>query len=80
MIEELGRFARGEAFDEQPMPGLDSEVLDFRAASESFDLSRSQFSAFRARSIDAVSPRDRPDVQRERQAGRAEGCGARGMP
>ena len=35
MIEELRRFARGEAFDEQPMPGLDSEVLDFRAASES---------------------------------------------
>jgi len=36
MIEELRRFARGEALDEQPMPGLDSEVLDFRAASESF--------------------------------------------
>jgi predicted HTH transcriptional regulator len=30
------RFARGEAFDEQPMPDLDSEALDFRAASESF--------------------------------------------
>lgn len=29
-------FARGEAFDEQPMPGLDSAALDFRAASESF--------------------------------------------
>ncbi len=36
MIEELRRFARGEAFDERPMPGLDSEALDFRAASESF--------------------------------------------
>lgn len=36
LIEELGRFARGETFDEQPMPGLDSEALDFRAASESF--------------------------------------------
>lgn len=36
MVEELRRFARGEAFDEQPMPGLDSEDLDFRAASESF--------------------------------------------
>lgn len=34
--EELGRFARGEAFDEQPMPDLDSEAIDFRAASESF--------------------------------------------
>ena len=36
LIEELRRFARGEAFDEQPMPGFDSEALDFRAASESF--------------------------------------------
>ena len=36
MIEELRRFARGEGFDEQPLPGLDSEALDFRAASESF--------------------------------------------
>lgn len=36
LIEELRRFSRGEAFDEQPMPGLDSEALDFRAASESF--------------------------------------------
>ena len=36
LIEELRRFARGEGFDEQPMPGLDSAALDFRAASESF--------------------------------------------
>ena len=36
MIEEMGRFARGEAFDERPVPELDSEALDFRAASESF--------------------------------------------
>lgn len=36
MVEELRRFARGESFDEQPMPGLSSEDLDFRVASESF--------------------------------------------
>jgi len=36
LIEELRRFARGEGFDEQPLPGHDSEALDFRAASESF--------------------------------------------
>jgi hypothetical protein len=36
LIDELRRLARGEALDEQPMPGLDSEALDFRAASESF--------------------------------------------
>jgi ATP-dependent DNA helicase RecG len=36
LIEELRRFARGEAFDEQAMPDLDSEAIDFRAASESF--------------------------------------------
>src|SRR3989338_4903629 len=36
MIEELRRFARGQTFDEQPLPELDSEALDFRAASELF--------------------------------------------
>ncbi len=36
LIDELGRFARGETFDEQAMPELDSEAVDFRAASESF--------------------------------------------
>ena len=36
LVEELRRFARGEAFDEQPVPDLDSEALDFRAAAESF--------------------------------------------
>ncbi|MFQ5719106.1 MAG: ATP-binding protein [Acidobacteriota bacterium] len=36
LIQEIGRFARGEAFDEQPMPELDSEAIDFRAASELF--------------------------------------------
>lgn len=36
MIEELRRFARGEAYDEQVMPEFDSEAIDFRAASESF--------------------------------------------
>ena len=36
LAEELRRSARGEAFDEQPMPELDSEALHFRAASESF--------------------------------------------
>ena len=36
LAEELGRFVRGEAYDEQPMPELNSEALDFRAASESF--------------------------------------------
>ena len=36
LIEELRRFARGEGFDEQPMPGHDSEAIDLRAASESF--------------------------------------------
>jgi len=36
LIEELRRFVRGETFDEQAMLGVDSEALDFRAASESF--------------------------------------------
>ena len=36
LVEELRRYARGEAYDEQPMLDLDSEALDFRVASESF--------------------------------------------
>jgi len=32
----MRRFAGGEAFDEQPIPDLDSEAIDFRAASELF--------------------------------------------
>ena len=36
MIAELRRFARGESFDEQPLPELDSEALDLRVASELF--------------------------------------------
>lgn len=29
LIEELRRYARNESFDEQPMPELDSEAIDF---------------------------------------------------
>ena len=36
LVAEMQRFARGDAFDEQPVPELDSEALDFRVASESF--------------------------------------------
>ena len=36
MIDELRRCARGVGFDEQALPELDSEAIDFRAASESF--------------------------------------------
>jgi len=36
LIDELGRYVRGETFDEQAMPQFDSEAIDFRAASELF--------------------------------------------
>ena len=36
LVEEMRRFARGEAYDEQAMPKLDSEAIDFRVASELF--------------------------------------------
>jgi ATP-dependent DNA helicase RecG len=36
LIAELKRFASGESYDEEPLPDLDSEAIDFRAASESF--------------------------------------------
>ncbi len=35
LVAEMQRFARGESFDEQPVPELDSEAINFRAASES---------------------------------------------
>jgi ATP-dependent DNA helicase RecG len=36
MADEMRRAALGESFDEQPLPDLNSEAIDFRAASESF--------------------------------------------
>jgi predicted HTH transcriptional regulator len=36
LIGELRRYVRNESFDEQPMPDLNSEAIDFRVASESF--------------------------------------------
>jgi predicted HTH transcriptional regulator len=36
LIAELRRFASGESYDEEALPDLDSEAIDFRAASESF--------------------------------------------
>ncbi len=40
LIQELRRVAQGQCFDEQPMPELNSEAIDFRAASESLATSR----------------------------------------
>ena len=37
MIQELKRIVRNETFDEQPVPDLSSEAIDFRAASEQFE-------------------------------------------
>lgn len=55
LVNELRRSARGETYDEQPMPDLDSEALDFRAASESFaavrKLSRSDLETLRLLTI-----------------------------
>jgi predicted HTH transcriptional regulator len=36
LIEEMRRYNRVSSFDEQPMPDLNSEAIDFRAASEFF--------------------------------------------
>jgi len=41
MREELRRTVRNESYDEQPVPGLGSEAIDFRVASELFAPSRS---------------------------------------
>ena len=34
LIADMRRFSLGQSFDERPMPDLDSEAIDFRAASE----------------------------------------------
>lgn len=36
LIAEMRRYTLGESFDEQPLPALDSEAIDFRVASECF--------------------------------------------
>jgi len=50
MLQELRRSARGETYDEQPMVDLDSEALDFRAASECFKPAR----ALRKRDLETL--------------------------
>ncbi len=40
LVDELRRYGRGEVYDEQPMPELGSEAIDFRVASECFAPSR----------------------------------------
>jgi predicted HTH transcriptional regulator len=50
LIEELRRFSRGEGYDEQPMAGLNSEAVDFRAASELF----APFRALRRRDLETL--------------------------
>jgi predicted HTH transcriptional regulator len=51
LIEEMRRYVRLESFDEQPLPELNSEAIDFRAASELFapyrKLQRSDLRALR---------------------------------
>ena len=36
LVSEMRRYATGDSFDEGPLPALNSEAIDFRAASESF--------------------------------------------
>ena len=50
LIAEMRRFANGESFDERPMPSLDSEAIDFRAASESF----AEYRKFTRRDLDIL--------------------------
>ena len=50
LIAEMVRFARSESFDEQPMADVDSEAIDFRAASESF----SEFRKLTERDLDLL--------------------------
>ena len=63
-IDEMRRLADRGSFDERPIPELDSEALDFRAASELFaPIRRLTTSAFRAlRLTTKYQDRDVPTV------------------
>lgn len=63
-IEEMRRFGQGGSFDEQPIPEMNSEVLDFRAASELYSPVRKLTpSAFRSLRITTkYQGRDIPTV------------------
>jgi hypothetical protein len=65
LIEELLRLSRGEGFDEQPPPGLCSEAIDFRAASESFaalrDLRSCDLESLRLVGVHPPLPGNEPD-------------------
>ena len=54
-IEEIKRFVRGSTFDEEPFPGINTEAIDFRAASECFSSIRKlRKSDLRALQITAI--------------------------
>ncbi len=63
-IEEMRRFSQLGSFDEQPIPELSSEVLDFRAASELFaPIRRLRSSAFQTLKVTAKHQgRDVPTI------------------
>ncbi|HXF83672.1 MAG TPA: RNA-binding domain-containing protein [bacterium] len=66
LVEELRRLAGGQAIDEQPMPDLDSEAMDFRAASTRQD-------RYRTGRVVARLVRPEPANHRAGDAGRARG-------
>jgi ATP-dependent DNA helicase RecG len=74
LIEEMRRYARQESFDEQPLPELNSEAIDFRVASELFaplrKLERSELRALRL--LTKHQRRDVPTVGGLLLFGRAE--------
>ena len=53
LIAELRRYSLRQSFDEGPVPNLDSEALDFRAASESF----AEFRKLTERDLDVLGLR-----------------------
>jgi hypothetical protein len=50
MFEVLRHVSRGEGSDEQPLPALGSEAIDFRGASESF----APFRTLRRRDLESL--------------------------
>jgi len=62
MIAEIQRLARNTFFDEEPCPGINSEAIDFRAASEFFAAVSRPLTAPKRRSLGLIVERGGREV------------------
>jgi predicted HTH transcriptional regulator len=86
LIEEMRRYTQAFSFDEEPLPDLNSEAIDFRAASEYFaplrKLTPNELQSLKVTTIygqDCTHGR-RDSALRDQPAGPLSGCVGPGWP